>query len=218
MIGRVLFFLPVGESIGQTTRIMNSPESPRPKVLIATSSVGAGHNQVARAIIESLRARDPRIDATIADVLDFAPWMFRASYAGGFALGMSRLPRTYGLGYRLTDRPQGPKRGFTERLRLRDERFWTKRFARYVLDLRPDLVLCTHFLSLPVIGRLIEQRRLSAQLMVAVTDIEVHRFWYSPGVDQWFLPSEYSAEAFRRWGVAEGSLTVSGGPPSNSIW
>ncbi len=80
------------------------------RVLVISASVGAGHNQAARAIVERLRQCDANLDVEQVDALAFAGWAFRSWYAGGYALAVSRLPRLYGLGFRVSDRPDTPRR------------------------------------------------------------------------------------------------------------
>jgi len=180
--------------------------------MIATASVGAGHNSAARAIADRLRAAEPDWRVDVTDVLTFAPWAFRAYYAGGYSLAVSKLPWLYGLGYWLKDRPQGPKRGLTERYRLWNERHYLRRFARHAEAAAPDLVVHTHFLVPPLLARLARLGRLDAPQFVVVTDVRVHRFWFCEGMDQWFAPAEPTAEHLRTWGIAPGRITVSGMP------
>ena len=182
------------------------------KVLIATASVGAGHKSVARALVEQLHLTAPAIDVTCQDVLDFTPGAFRKCYAGGFALAMARLPRVYGLGYWLMNRPRGRRRGLVERQRLWAERLAERGFARYLLETRPDLIVNTHFVAGPLIGHMIQHAHLNSRQVVVVTDIEVHRFWYAECVEHWFVPAEHSAEPLRRWGIPDERITVSGIP------
>jgi len=182
------------------------------RVLIVTATVGAGHISAARAIAGALRAAAPAIEIDLVDLLSFTPWAFRAYYAGGFALAMSRFPRIYGLGYRLSNIPGGAERGWIERPRLWLERLATLRFQRYVLERPFDLIVHTHFLGSPQLGRLARRRRLDAPQIVVATDIELHRFWYSQDVDHWFVPAEHSAETLRRWRIDPARITVSGIP------
>jgi processive 1,2-diacylglycerol beta-glucosyltransferase len=181
-------------------------------VLVATASVGAGHNSVARAIVEQLRSAAPDLAVDCQDVMAFTPRLFRAYYAGGFALGMSRFPRAFGFGFWLTNRPQGPRRGLMERLRLFQERLVLRGFCDHVLAARPDLIVNTHFLAAPAIAALLAAGRLNCPQVTVVTDIEVHRFWYSQRVRHWFVPSDYSAQPLTRWGVLPEQITVSGIP------
>ena len=194
--------------------------SPPPRrILIASSSVGAGHNQAAQAIGAALRSafsRAPRPDQApevdIVDTLAYATRPFRAFYAGGYALLVSRLPRLYGLGYWLKNRPQGPRRSLGERRRLWQERQSLRRFGRYVLDARPDLIVNTHFLSSPYITHLVRSGRLETRQMVVVTDIREHRYWFSEGVEHWFVAAERTGRALQRWGIPPQQITVSGIP------
>ena len=180
-----------------------------PRVLIVSASVGAGHNSAARAIAESLRSAEPSADVSVLDVLSLAPLGFRAYYAGGFSLAVSRLPWAYGLGYWLTDRPDGPARNLRERRRLWTERLFLKAYADHVLGARPDVIVHTHFLTPPVTVGLL---RLATPQMVVVTDIRMHRFWYCEEVSHWFAPADETAERLRRWGIAPERITVSGIP------
>jgi len=182
------------------------------RVLIVTATVGSGHNSAARAIAAALRAAAPAVEIDLVDLLSFTPWAFRAYYAGGFALAMSRFPRIYGLGYKLSNRPHGAERGLMERCRLRLEQLATRRFRRYVLRRPYDLIVHTHFLGASQLGRMIARGLLDAPQVVVATDIELHRFWYSQNVEHWFVPAEHSAEILRRWRIDPARITVSGIP------
>ncbi len=150
------------------------------------------------------------VDITVVDSMEIVPRWFRKAYAGGFMLGMSRLPRVYGLLYVLTNRPQTSARSLGERARLRLERHATRRIQPLLLGEDFDLIVHTHYLVPPAIGWMRRHGLLDTPQFVTVTDIETHRLWYCPDVDHWFLPTAYTAQAFRRWGVAEEQMTVSG--------
>ncbi len=184
----------------------------RPRILVVTASVGTGHNQAARAVGEGLAEAAPDADVTCVDVLDHAGRLFRTYYAGGYKALVTRLPRLYGLGYRLTDRPHRPARGLLELRRLLQERVMLHRFADFLRELVPDLILHTHFLAPPLVARLIRTGRLDTRQAVVVTDVAVHRFWYAEEVDRWFVPADRSAEAVGRWGVEPERVCVSGIP------
>ena len=187
-----------------------SPTAPR--VLIATASVGAGHNAAARAIAAGLAELPDPPQVDILDVLTLAPWSFRVYYAKGFAFTVTRLPLFYGLGYHLTDHPQGARLGLMERRRLWHERIAMRRFCRYMQELRPDLVVHTHFLAPPILSHLAANGQFSAPQFTAVTDHDPHRFWYAGGIKRWFLPSETGLEKLARWGIDRDAITVSGMP------
>jgi len=181
-------------------------------VLLLSALVGAGHVQAARAIMEALRAAAPDAQVELVDCMQLVPWWFRACYAGGFSLGMTRFRGIYGLGFWLLNRPHGAKRCFVERLRLWNERRTMKRLRAYLVEHRPDLIVNTHFLAPPVIAHTVRKGRLQSRQMVVVTDYCMHRWWYSEGVDHWFAPADFTAQRLRRWGIPEQRITVSGIP------
>ncbi|MBS3734919.1 MAG: hypothetical protein KGY99_08325 [Phycisphaerae bacterium] len=184
---------------------------------MTTAAVGAGHTSVAGALAERFKTDAPELDLTCIDVLDFVPPGFRTVYAGGFALGMSRFGRLYGVGYRLSNRPQGPRRGLCERMRLRIERRMLTAYAAFVRRHKPGLVLHTHFLPVPATAEMLRRGEAAGEQMVVVTDVEMHRFWYAGRVARWFVPQDPSAEPLRRWGIADDRITVSG-IPVRRIW
>ena len=191
---------------------MSSSQSSRPRVLVVTASVGAGHNQAGRAIVEALRSMHPDVDVVTADALSFAPKWFRSCYAGGFALMMTRTPRMYGLGFRLENRYQRPEYSLLENLRHRHERHVLRRFAPFLLAERPDLIVHTHFLLPPLVAWLRRRRLTAARQFVVVTDHKAHRRWHCPDVDHWFLPSQASLPLLEAWAIPRERITVSGMP------
>lgn len=188
------------------------PSSSRPRVLVITGSVGAGHNSAARAIIEGLRRGAPWLETEYVDVLSLAPWAFRTWYAGGYAALVTKLPTFYGIGFFLSNRPLGPRRGLFERNRLWRERGALGRLTAMLVARPPDMIVHTHMLAPPLVGYLRRKGRLACPQVVAVTDDFVHRYWYAEQVDHWFVGAPCGAESLTRWGVQPKRITVSGIP------
>lgn len=192
--------------------ISDSNNSRRQKVLVATASVGAGHNAAARAIVAALKARAPDIDVQYLDVLTLTPWLFRAYYAGGYGMTVTWFSFFYGIGYWITNRPHKPTRGLLERRRLLNERWEMRRLAKFLRDYQPDLIVNTHFLAPPLVGRMIAHSQLDTKQMVVLTDNDAHRYWYAENVDRWFVPADFCVESLSRWGIDPQKITVSGIP------
>jgi len=188
-----------------------------PRIVIATASVGAGHNAAARAIAAGLAELPDPPQVDVLDALTLAPRLFRAYYAKGFAFTVSRMPVIYGLGYHLTNHPQGPKLGLMERRRLWHERIAMKKFRMYMQELKPDIVVNTHFLSSTILSNMAAKGLFSAPQFVTVTDHDQHRFWLAGGIKRWFLPSEAGLEKLVRWGIDRDAITISG-MPIHSKW
>lgn len=181
------------------------------KVMVISAHIGAGHGQAARAALERLKG-DDRINASHVETLDFATPFFRWYYNGGFVFGMTQAPWLYGLGYKVYDRPNGPRFSINERFRVRLERHFLARLAEHIIQEQPDLIVSSHFLPPPLVHHLNATGRLRVPQMVIVTDNCMHRWWFSPGVDHWFVPAEGDQERLARWGVGADKVTVSGIP------
>jgi len=181
----------------------------RPRVLLVTASVGTGHNQAARALEEELCARNVA-DVQCVDSLDFTPRLFRAKYAGGYSLTFTRFAFFYGLGFRLLDRPTGSARTWDERYRLRGERKALGKFADFVREFNPDVIVYTHFLAPAIIQPMIQRGEINPRQIMVVTDIQVHRWWYSEGIDKWFIAQEASRQQLLRWDIDPAKIVVSG--------
>jgi len=189
------------------------PTAPdRPDVLFLSASVGTGHNAAARALQAAIAQAAPHLVTEWLDVMTLAPWTFRKIYAGGFALAVTRAPHLYGLGFRLTDGPDRPGRAMRERARLAWEGRALRALRRRLLSRPPRLIVHTHFLAPPMVGRLIERGQLDTRQMVVVTDRYAHRFWYAESVAHVFAGSAAVADRLQRWGIDSERITLSGIP------
>lgn len=181
-------------------------------VIFVSASVGAGHNQAAAALLAGLKAEAPSVRAEFVDALEYVPWWFRLVYAGGYETLVTKFPRLYGLGYRLNNRPKTARRKISERLRLSLEWRALSRLRRYLLRQRPTLIVATHYLAMPMIGRLIRRGMTEMRMMTVVTDNEAHRFWYSENVERWFVANDHVSGELQGWNVEPERITVSGIP------
>ena len=192
---------------------MAGKSSQRPaRVIFASSSVGAGHNQAAAAVMAALEAADPSVRAEFTDALQFVPRWFWLMYAGNYTLGVTRLPRLYGLGYRLMDRPKGPRRTLNERARLRLERHVLRPYQQHLLRRRPALVVATHYLASPTVGWMVGRGVKGIRLWALVTDYAAHRFYYAENVERYFVADEHVRDQLVAWGVEPQRIVLSGIP------
>jgi processive 1,2-diacylglycerol beta-glucosyltransferase len=194
------------------TTVTTANERANPLVLIISASVGAGHNQAAKALIEELKQAAPRVEVKWIDSMDLVPRAFRAYYSGGFGLICSKFPRAYGLLFRMTNRPNTARRGLFEIVRLWVERRCLRRIRQIILETRPDLIVNTHFLAAPLVGHMIAKGQTGSPQVVVITDIDVHRWWYASNVRQWFAPHPCSGLQLERWSIPRDRITVSGIP------
>lgn len=191
---------------------MNAIPMEKKRILLASASVGSGHHSAARALQAQIQLDAPEIETDFIDVLDFVPPSFRTLYRGGYAWAVTKHPELYGLGFRLTDRPDGPQRNRMEQFRLRREWRAMKPLRNYLAEKRYDLIVHTHFLAPPMIGRMMAEGLTPVPQCMVITDTTIHRYWYAEGVTHWFASSPLSADRLKRWGIDPATITLSGIP------
>src|SRR5207249_2972734 len=82
-----------------------------------------------------------------------------------------------------------------------------------ILHVRADAVLCTQFLPAEVFAFLRRRGAIPVPVYCAITDFAVHPIWVYPGIDRYFVASEFSAEQLRSTGVvAADRIEVTGVP------
>src|SRR5436189_6012276 len=114
------------------------------RVLIATVTAGAGHLAAAAALNEAwttLRAQD---EVERLDLVKFFSPLHRKIVSDGYVKLVEHAPELWGMVFKTTDDAK-----LTRRLNKLKRLFPSasrSRFARYVRQFKPDVVLCTHYM------------------------------------------------------------------------
>ena len=179
------------------------------KLLILSTSAGAGHTRAAQALEETARLRFPDVTVKHVDVLDFVDPAYRRAYAGGYLAMVDRAPDLWGHLYKASDLV--PREGLRRKLVHAFDRLEFARFRAFVKDFAPDVVLSTHFLAAQVfVPR--ERRRIPFRFCLVVTDFDVHAFWVQRNVDVTFVATEELRAVLAGRGVDETRIAVAGIP------
>jgi processive 1,2-diacylglycerol beta-glucosyltransferase len=190
----------------------DNPASPAgPRIALLSASVGSGHNQAARALLEELQCCRPTPEVRFLDTLDFTSKAFRMKYAGGYEFLVTHLPWVYGLGYALTDQPQRAQRSLRERRRVWNEQRHLRRLVEELEIWQPDLILHTHFLAPTALEPAVRAGRITDRQVSVVTDVIPHRWWYCRGMETFYVAHPASAERFDAWGLRD-RVRVAGMP------
>ena len=173
------------------------------RVLIATVTAGGGHLQAAAALDEAWTTAYPSDEVKRVDLLDLVPKLQRKFYAEGYVKLIAHAPELYELFFNKTDNPKRLRELST--LRRRFAEHTNRKFVGLVDQFKPDVVLCTHFLPLEVLGSLksrkpagraadgggaAEGARHHPYVVCVVTDFEAHALWMEPGVDLYCVAAE----------------------------
>ncbi len=177
-----------------------------PRVLVVTGSAGHGHVKAAQALAAALRTRHPTIDVGEVDALALMPRWYAETYRRGYLAMVDRWPLAWRHFYEKNDRKVG---WLGHVLTV----FAGRKLAREVLAWKPDLVVCTHFLAPELLAREIGLGRTKIPLHVVITDHDVHRVWWYPEVERFYVASDVlRARMAYRFGVPLERTRVTGIP------
>lgn len=187
---------------------------PKPRILVLSASVGAGHVRAAEAVALALKQLDPAAAVTNLDVLSFAGRMFRKVYGEAYLDLVNKAPHVLGYFYDLMDRPHrgGRRSGASDRLRLLVQNLNLPKFLRYLREHPADVVVNTHFLPAELIANLKRKGKFAAPQFTATTDFETHRLWVHQPCERYFTATEEGAAYLAHWGVPAETITATGIP------
>lgn len=182
------------------------------RVLIATVTAGAGHLQAAAALEEAWKALRPRDTVDKLDVLNFTPKLYRKVYIETYLQIVERAPELWGHIFKKTDNPALVRKLTRSRRALAE--VTTSKFIRQLKNFKPDVVLCTHYMPLEIMGHLRAEADLKPEPLTVsiVTDFEAHALWMEPGVNIYCVAADETKARLVARGVPEENIRVTGIP------
>ncbi|HLX72082.1 MAG TPA: glycosyltransferase [Verrucomicrobiae bacterium] len=191
------------------------------RILIATITAGGGHLAAAAALEEAWRASRPEDAVERIDLLKFFSPLHRKIHADGYIQLVERAPELWGMIFAKTDNPKVArsmnklKRAFPSNSR--------HRFERHVKHFKPDVVLCTHYLPVELLGH---ERHKDGSRKTAggtpalpgpyvasiITDFEAHALWMDSGVDLYCVAAEETKARLVARGASAENIVATGIP------
>jgi processive 1,2-diacylglycerol beta-glucosyltransferase len=186
-----------------------------PGILIVHASLGTGHISAANALAEAFQQHGRGV--VVLDVLDYANPVLRAALNQYFKQTTERAQSLYKLLYSQSDAADVEEAFSGNRLLTMLERPFMTQFEQVVADLKPDAVISVH----PVPGHVLAHNKqlgnLEPPLYVVVTDYMAHSSWLVPGVERYFVPSDFTRRELLIRGVAPELIEVTGIPVNLAI-
>lgn len=180
------------------------------KLLIMSVSAGMGHVRAAEAI-RACALQHPEVAEVVhLDAMDFVSAGFRKVYTDFYVKLVDKAPTLWGYLYNHTHEAKADSS--LERLRRALERMNARALRRQIRALRPDAIICTHFLPAEMLARLIHLGELSCPVWVQVTDFDLHRLWVHEGMAGYFAANDEVAFRMQAQGIAERNIEVTGIP------
>ncbi len=184
------------------------------KIAIFHAEAGYGHKKVALMIEKMLRSQGAG-DVQLHDILEKTSAFFRRTYPAAYFLAVKHAPRLWGWFYDVLDLRWFY--GLVRPLRSLTNRIEGRRWLAWARQEQPDFLICTHFYSAEFFSRLKREGKISAKILVVITDFAPHTFWVNPGTDfYWVMTAEAKAELVRRGIAAE--KVIAGGIPLDPVF
>ena len=178
------------------------------KILILYATAGIGHKKAAIAIKDAFKRKG--VDVFFEDVLNHTNKFFKFSYNATYLFLVRYLPTIWGFFYYILDIPWiyaicRPFRRLTNYMN-------SKNLVKYLLQIKPDIVITTHFMPVEVIAHLKKKNIFETKLITIVTDYESHIFWLSKYVDYYIVASDYTKEDLIKRGIPANKVKPYGIP------
>jgi processive 1,2-diacylglycerol beta-glucosyltransferase len=195
------------------------------RILIATITAGGGHLAAASALEEAWRATRPSDVIERIDLLKFFSPLHRKIHSDGYLTLVERAPELWGMVFAKTDNPKVArtlnklKRAFPSNSR--------KKFERHVKHFKPDVVLCTHYLPLELLGlgtpasrRQVSHRGQAGEtpalrgpfIASIITDFEAHALWMDSCVNLYCVAAEETKARLVARGASAENIVATGIP------
>lgn len=177
-------------------------------ILLLSVSAGAGHTRAAEALCAG--AAERAVAATHLDVMKYMPSGFRKLHTDFYIGLLSKHPSLWGHLYQLTHEAEPGSRA--RRLRRAIAHCATRALLREIDALRPDAIICTHFLPAEILSDALGQGRLDCPVWVQATDFGLHRMWVQQHMAGYFAANDEVAFRMRAYGIAPQRIHVTGIP------
>jgi processive 1,2-diacylglycerol beta-glucosyltransferase len=186
------------------------------RILIATITAGGGHIQAAAALEEAWHGLRPRDVVEKIDLQTFFSPLHRKVYTDCYVKMVAHAPELWGMIFKATDNPKLVRK--LAALRRKFPPNSTKKFIRHVTHFKPDVVFCTHYLPVEILGKAREQWAAKPPFAVCVvTDFEAHALWMGEAVDLYCVAAEETRARLIARGATAENIIATGIPISGKF-
>ena len=186
------------------------PAPRKPRILVLSASVGAGHIRAAQAMELALKQAAPDAEVKNVDVLTLTNALFKRLYGTAYLDMVNKAPHLLGAIYDLTDKP-ARNRGASHALKLLVQKANLTKLSE-LLAQDWDVVVNTHFLPADLLARARRKKRSTTRNVTVVTDFDAHAFWVNEPCDRYYVAAEEAALSLAWWGIDRERITITGIP------
>jgi processive 1,2-diacylglycerol beta-glucosyltransferase len=181
-------------------------ESKNKKVLIVSSSIGAGHTQAAIAIKAAWEMQFPVDQVHIVDFMDsdnsYLNYLVKETYLKMIMVS----PDMYKTLYCWTQGSHGMK--------VQNLLSWImqKSMEKLICQYRPDVIICTHPFPCGAAAYLKRKQKINIPIVGIVTDFMAHQLWIYPEIDQYVVATPEMKDKLIEQGISPRCIRTTGIP------
>ena len=155
-------------------------------LLILTVTAGHGHNQTAKAISDYAESHGH--NAPVLDAIEYINPLLKDTLNKAYLFSTSVSPKAYGTLYTIAENKEvndwvlSPQNVTTTLV--------SKKIVKFIKDLKPDAIICTHVFAALMVSKLKEQG-INAPTYGIVTDYTLHPYWNETNIDYYVIPNEF---------------------------
>ena len=180
------------------------------QLLILSVSAGNGHVRAAQALCATAEAQMPPCSAIHIDAMAHVASGFRKVYTDWYVQLVNRAPEVWSYLQQKAD--STPHSATSQRLRRGIERVSAGPLLREIRRIRPQAIVCTHFLPAELLMRERAKGRIDCPVWLQVTDYDLHNMWLVPDMQGYLAATEEVAFRMRARGLPADRIHVTGIP------
>ena len=169
--------------------------------------MGVGHTSAANALKTALADGDADFEAHVVDSYKYAASVVSRVVSNGYLGMVKTIPQMYRFLYNRAERATevGPFRAWVHQ-------FTAGNLRSLLVDLRPDVVVCTHAFPCGVMAEYKKQFADAPPVVGVVTDFVVHAFWIHKNIETYAVATDEMRATLVARGVPFERIVVSGIP------
>ncbi|MHA6529349.1 MGDG synthase family glycosyltransferase [Paenibacillus sp. BAC0078] len=179
----------------------------REKILILSGTLGDGHMQAAKAIVEASALYRPGVTVEVIDLMAWVHPRLHTFERYCFLQWVKHFPSFYGYMFQKT-RVDNSISQLLKQLRL----FSIQRMITLLQESKPTVVVCTFPPAAAAISLLKGRGLIDLPAVTVITDHTDHSYWIHPHMDLYLVGSDQVRLALQRRGVPKSRIAVTGIP------
>ncbi|MFC7679985.1 glycosyltransferase [Paenibacillus sp. GCM10028914] len=179
----------------------------REKILILSGSLGDGHMQAAKAILEASAIYKPNVTVKVVDIMEWIHPRMHVFERYCFMKWVKHFPSLYGYLYQKT-RVENPLTYLLKQFRSSS----LQRLCKLIQEVNPTVLVSTFPPASAAISMLKEKGMTELCSVTVITDHSDHSYWIHPHTDLYLVGSEEVHKALLNKGVPDLKISVTGIP------